>query len=132
MLLYFFDLFEDITTSNKKIDQKIYSPDDTSQIISLRDLLEDCKKSFDGKRECFYHTVDEAWNTLSAHSTVDQNLMQQVGIQSRDIAFIATRIAEQLYPYAGLLAAYPDSELNRVWRNMHTASQHPLLRFVME
>lgn len=132
MLLHFLDLFEQVTTINKKIGQKIYSPYDPSQTTLLRDLLEDYKTSFDKKREQFYTTINEAWNALLTHSTIDQNLFQQAGIHSRELAFTAIRIAEQLYPYAGLQAAHPSSELNRVWRDMHTASQHSLLHFVFE
>lgn len=132
MLLHFLDLFEQVITITKKIEQKIYSPYDPSQSILLRDLLEDCKIIFDKEREQFYKTIDEAWNALLIHSMIDQNLLQQIGVHSRGLAFTAIRIAEQLYPFAGLQAAHPGSELNRVWRDMHTASQHSLLHFVFE
>jgi indole-3-acetate monooxygenase len=132
MLFHFLDLFEEITTPNKKIEQKIYSPSDPSQSILLRDLLEECKTIFNNKRELFYKPIGEAWNALLTYSIIDQNLLQQAGIHSRDLAFTAIRIAEQLYPYAGLQAAHPASELNRVWRDMHTASQHSLLHFVID
>jgi hypothetical protein len=34
---------------------------------------------------------------------------------------------DTLYPYCGLVAASADSDINRVWRDFHTASQHALL-----
>jgi hypothetical protein len=41
----------------------------------------------------------------------------------------AQHIVNVLYPYCGLRAASPDTEINRVWRDLHTASQHALLTF---
>lgn len=132
MLLHFLEMFEEIVTTNKKIGQKIYHPLDPSKTILLRELLEDYKTTFNKKREQFYNTIDEAWNALLAHSRIEQNVLEEVGRCSRDLAFTATRMAEQLYPYAGLQAAHPESGLNRTWRDMHTASQHSLLHFVLE
>jgi alkylation response protein AidB-like acyl-CoA dehydrogenase len=132
MLLHFLELFEEIITRNKKIEQKIYPPHDPSQPMLLRDLLKDFKTTFNIKRALFYDTIDKAWSTLLRYSMIDQQLLQHVGLHSRGLAFMATRMAEQLYPYAGLQAAHPESELNRIWRDMHTASQHSLLHFVFE
>ncbi|WP_431477959.1 acyl-CoA dehydrogenase [Massilia eburnea] len=38
----------------------------------------------------------------------------------------ARRAVGDIYPYCGLRAAQEDSEINRVWRDFHTASQHAL------
>jgi hypothetical protein len=132
MLMHFIDLFEEIVVANKKIDQNIYHPNDPSISITLRDWLEDCKNNFNNKRDRFYDTIEKAWNALVTRSTIDQPLVKQVGINSRDLAFTSIRIMEQLYPYAGMQAAQHGSVINRVWRDMHTASQHSLLHFVFE
>lgn len=48
---------------------------------------------------------------------------------SKTLAATARLGVDRLYPFAGLGAANTESEINRVWRDLHTASQHPLLAF---
>ncbi len=82
------------------------------------------------------------WVTLSNHRLVfyealaaswlqpqNNNLLDGVSNTSRRLAKAARDSVHQLYPFCGLMAAAPDTELNRVWRNLHTASQHSLLTF---
>ena len=38
----------------------------------------------------------------------------------------ARRAVGGIYPYCGLRAAQEDSDINRAWRDFHTASQHAL------
>jgi hypothetical protein len=50
-------------------------------------------------------------------------------IQAAALALVAVsrQAVDELYPYCGLYAAHEGSEINRVWRDFHTASQHSLL-----
>jgi alkylation response protein AidB-like acyl-CoA dehydrogenase len=129
MAVRFFELMEEIVTNNKKIDNRVYSPTNPSTITLLRNLLEEAKATLDAKRETFYTTVDQSWQLLHNSSSISEELLQQIATDSRALAFTALQLTDQLYPYAGLAASDPFSELNRVWRDLHTASQHPLLRF---
>jgi hypothetical protein len=54
---------------------------------------------------------------------------EDVSRTSHALAVVARQWVDTLYPYAGLGAANVGSEINRVWRDVHTASQHPLLVF---
>jgi hypothetical protein len=56
-------------------------------------------------------------------------VLAEVGQVSRRLARTSLAAVDRLYPFAGLRAANPETELNRVWRNLHTASQHFLLVF---
>ena len=42
------------------------------------------------------------------------------------LVLAARRSISDIYPYCGLRAAQEDAEINRVWRDFHTASQHAL------
>ncbi|MDB5029978.1 acyl-CoA dehydrogenase [Mucilaginibacter sp.] len=78
-------------------------------------------------RNAFFAAVDKSWN--QDQSSVEQLLA--VSQTSRALARQALATVDVLYPYCGLLAASPDMEINRVWRDLHTASQHSLLTFAV-
>ena len=83
--------------------------------------LEEAQNTIQTKRAEFYKTLDHSWED---HSNFDA-----VSGCSRGLVTEVRRIVDKLYPYGGLGAARPDTEINRVWRDLHTASQHNLLVF---
>lgn len=76
----------------------------------------------------FYKAVDHSWEALKKGDHAIQAL-QDVSSTSRKLAKTARECVDQLYPYCGLQAANPESEINKTWRDIHTASQHSLLTF---
>ena len=54
-------------------------------------------------------------------------LLKNISLASRKLASTARQVVNDLYPCCGLRAADPDTEINRIWRNIHTAGQHSLL-----
>ena len=78
-------------------------------------------------RKSFYYVIQNSWNECERNRRVNAELLQQVSIKSRELATIARRLTDELYPYCGLTAARKGSDINRVWRNLHTVSQHSLL-----
>jgi len=78
-------------------------------------------------RQSFYRAVHDSWSAVEKGEPVQQELLHQVSTQSRELASTARRLTDELYPYCGLIAASRHSAMNRVWRDLHTASQHSLL-----
>jgi len=72
-------------------------------------------------RSDFYNSVTQAW------TQADQTALISLSQCSRALALQARILTESIYPYCGMIAANPATEINRVFRNMNTASQHPLL-----
>jgi alkylation response protein AidB-like acyl-CoA dehydrogenase len=87
------------------------------------DALTTARKENDRLREEFYAALDHSWATMQPES------FQRVSRASHALAAGVRQWSDRLYPFAGLGAARVDSEINRVWRDLHTASQHPLLVF---
>ncbi|MBS1606414.1 MAG: acyl-CoA dehydrogenase [Bacteroidetes bacterium] len=67
----------------------------------------------------FYRAVDDSWAGRTGFDAVSRT--------SRALVAGVRKVVDGLYPYGGLGAARPDAEINRVWRDLHTASQHSLL-----
>ncbi|WP_342646038.1 acyl-CoA dehydrogenase [Mucilaginibacter sp. CSA2-8R] len=80
-------------------------------------------------RDAFYQAVDASWTAEIEDEKTAATLLYPVSTTSRQLARVARESVDKLYPYCGLRAAAPDTEINQVWRDLHTASQHALLTF---
>jgi hypothetical protein len=97
--------------------------------------LREARQGLTERRRLFYLALDVSWERggsgMSAWVGLDGNrppAPEGVSRASGKLAAAALYWVDKLYPQAGLGAARVDSEINRVWRDLHTASQHPLLR----
>lgn len=73
---------------------------------------ENAREKLENARRLFYEAVP---------------LLKDISLASRNLASAARQVVNDLYPCCGLRAADPDTEINRIWRNIHTAGQHSLL-----
>jgi alkylation response protein AidB-like acyl-CoA dehydrogenase len=118
MAVHFIDLckpaFEHKATNTRRVNAQ--------DILAMNDALTHATRLLNMAREAFFEAVESSWNR-----PMDTAFLQTVSDTSRVLAKIARECVDNLYPYCGLLAASPDTEINRVWRDLHTASQHALL-----
>ena len=105
---------------------KRYSPE---QVAFFEDELTKYKHTLTTIREHFYEAFNTSWHQLINKGVIDDGLLSDVSRLSRALAHQSRKVVAALYPYAGLEAAKRETELNRVWRDIHTASQHALLTF---
>lgn len=84
-------------------------------------------KEFKKQREMFYAVIFDSWKETVQEGAMSQTSQQQVGKESRSLAKKSLSACFSLYPYCGMEGANTKSELNRVWRDLLTASQHELL-----
>lgn len=91
-------------------------------------VLEEAMAGLQEKRMEFYTALDNSWLAGSGGGD-EHNHFLTVSQASRQLVTMVRNVVDKLYPYGGLGAARPDTEINRVWRDLHTASQHNLLVF---
>ena len=120
----FLDLVNDSFFSRSGF--KRYTPE---QVSFFEDELAKCKHTLTTIREHFYEAFDTSWHQLINDGIIKESLLKDVSRLSRALAHQSRKVVDTLYPYAGLEAAKQETELNRVWRDLHTASQHALLTF---
>lgn len=118
MAIHFIDLAEVIIGQRMELNK--YTD---KQKILLKDKLNAVKPIIMESRANFYSTVKASWEISNGLT------LAKVSKTSRLLAKMARQMVDELYPYCGLQAAAPDTEINRVWRDLHTASQHTLLTF---
>lgn len=100
-----------------------------TQVAYFDAELQRCKKELNDLREQFYSAFDLSWHQLLNDQTIDEVLLSKVSLLSRQLAHCARRTSDTLFPYCGLEAAKKETTINRIWRDIHTASQHALLTF---
>lgn len=77
-------------------------------------------------RERFYSAMQCSWALCEKGEGISREVLNDVSETSHALAHGSRKIVDELYPYCGLTAADTTQEINRVWRNLHTASQHAL------
>ncbi len=81
-----------------------------------------------GLREQFYETVEASWSQHCATGSLSGEMEKAVSAICHHLVHTCQSEAVRVYPLAGMDAADPSSEVNRVWRDLFTASQHSMLR----
>lgn len=92
----------------------------------LMNLLEVSSKSLQRCRDEFYEAVEKSWSSCERGEPIPEIECAEVRNTSYQLYLTSMHIVNELYPNAGLAAADMSTEINRVWRNIHTASQHTL------
>ncbi|MEI9920951.1 MAG: acyl-CoA dehydrogenase [Bacteroidota bacterium] len=59
---------------------------------------------------------------------VENNQLSKISTASHELVNASRNIVNEIYPSLGLGAADKSTEVNRVWRNFHTAAQHSLFQ----
>jgi alkylation response protein AidB-like acyl-CoA dehydrogenase len=97
------------------------------EVPAVRALLDGTRAQLDEVRGRFYALLDATWAQVASGAPVGIEQAAQMEALSMEWVTVSRRAVDALYPYCGLYAARGDSDINRVWRDFHTASQHALL-----
>lgn len=125
--IHFLDLCQ--SAFNEKLKQPRLTD---RQKNSLRAELPKANAEMNRLRRDFFEAVKQSWNAIEQNPVVPQEQLNRVSTTSRKLAISAREIVDRLYPLCGLIAASTETEINRAWRDLHTASQHALLTFESE
>jgi len=97
------------------------------EVPAVRALLDRTHACLDDVRERFYARLDATWAQVAEGAPVSEAEAAQMQALAMEWVNASRRAVDQLFPYCGLYAMREDSDINRVWRDFHTASQHALL-----
>ena len=74
-----------------------------------------------------YRLLDDMWASICGNAEPDAGQAQALNAASLALVSAGRNAVDTLYPYCGLHAADARSAINRVWRDLHTATQHAML-----
>jgi alkylation response protein AidB-like acyl-CoA dehydrogenase len=89
--------------------------------------LDGARADLEAARTHFYRLLDRAWQQVVDGAGVDAQESAALHAASLALVDVARKGVDEIYPFCGLYAAHEQSEINRVWRDIHTATQHTLL-----
>jgi alkylation response protein AidB-like acyl-CoA dehydrogenase len=124
MAIHFLDLCEDLYSVKTKKDKTLLIDDPLVFAALLR-----AKEDLADARAKMYHALQHSWDCHGKDTLSAAESLHAVSITSKVLAKTVRTVVDELYPYCGLRAADPRTEINRVWRDLHTASQHALLLY---
>lgn len=122
MAIHFMDLFEQNVKERMTGD---HFTDDQRHFLFLRH--EAARNQQQDARDNFYRALQSSWDEPDKNKHFDTMTLKNVSEASRHLAATSREVVDQLFPFCGLVACDPHSEINRVWRNLQTACLHPLL-----
>lgn len=106
-----------------------YRKYDKKHVKYFEELLDKKKRKLQRLKKEFYQQVENAWKELKIKGEVSEKNLKKVSKISRKLTQKCREINGAVYPFSGLEAAKTHTELNRVWRDFNTVSQHSLLIF---
>ena len=96
-------------------------------LCTLQPQLENAREKMELARRLFYEVVQNSWEACLNNRSIPFSLSEEITLASRKLASESRQVVNDLFPCCGLKAANPETEINRIWRNIHTAGQHSLL-----
>lgn len=122
MSIHFMDLFEE-NIKERKVSE--YFTESHRHALFTRN--EAARHKQQESREKFYQALQNSWDEWDDNKYFAAASLENVSQASRHLAAVSREIVDEIFPFCGLVASDPQSEINRVWRNLHTAILHPLL-----
>jgi hypothetical protein len=107
-------------------DHKMMHKTSSTATTDFHHALNQAKIRMSEYRRQFYEAVEGTWQTCNKGVDFSQAELKRVSEVSHILAHESRQLVNDLYPFCGLTASDTRQEINRVWRNIHTASQHAL------
>ena len=121
MALHFLSLCEELIARKTRLQREQYTN-------HFQLLLDHATTSLNALRTAFYAALNASWTNHKAGGPACSTSLDMVITSSKALAQGSRRLVQDLYPYCGMMGAANSTAINRVWRDLHTASQHGLLR----
>ncbi len=96
-------------------------------LCTLQPQFENARGKLEHARCLFYEAVQNSWEACLNNRSISSALLKDISLTSRELVSESRQLVNDLFPCCGLKAANPETEINRIWRNIHTAGQHSLL-----
>jgi alkylation response protein AidB-like acyl-CoA dehydrogenase len=119
MGLHFVDLVGDIIDQKKELGLPVNAEFEKKYMMAQVEL--------EMSKSKFYEVLDASWICLKVQNEIPASILEEVSQQCKTIVKLIQSKISELYPYCGMQAAHVNSDLNKIWRDIFTASQHQVL-----
>jgi alkylation response protein AidB-like acyl-CoA dehydrogenase len=101
---------------------------DPARHTFVKELIERQQNILSEATADFYKAAQQSWDTLLRYKTINDDLIDEVNRSAKNVTTVSLLAAQRVYPYLGLSVAMEHGAINQCWRDLHTASQHILLK----
>lgn len=108
-------------------NRQTWSKGNVDRHAFLLNKLEKEEKRFDKAEQAFHHAVAQAWENHITDKEIPHKVKTHFTLTCKQGATTVKTCANQLFPFIGMEAVMEHSSLNKIWRDLHTASQHAML-----
>ncbi|MBX6380815.1 MAG: hypothetical protein IRZ01_09085 [Thermoflavifilum aggregans] len=123
MALHFLDEFVALSRQKK--------PTGFGQLLGNIPVVErtwhDVQTRFQYARTHFYQTLENIWYAHVETRNLRADQLKAMKQAAGELAEASLQGVEKLYRFCGMTAIYVQHPLNRIWRDIHVASQHQLV-----
>jgi hypothetical protein len=130
MSLHFVDLFRQI------INNKFNKPGYERIRLAVNKMITRLIGKIQKDRKKLYTIISEIGYTHENQQQLTEMDYTKIDLAALNLSTTARKLVEELYPWGGMAVIDHDAEINMVWRDLHTASQHvtlsPLQRMRIE
>lgn len=95
---------------------------------SAQDLFGEARTALDAMAEKFYGLADASWYQLGNVGEIQPSILEEISITSRKMVQDGYAMISALFPRTGVRGATCSEPVNRIWRDLFTASQHVIFR----
>ncbi|MBN8861240.1 MAG: acyl-CoA dehydrogenase [Sphingobacteriales bacterium] len=110
----------------EKIMKRGYSVIKAGEML---EVLGRMSSMLEGRRKFFHETVAQLWEKGMTQGNWNVSVLEDLSMVCKALVKTALKSVDELYPYTGMTGADPSADINRIWRDIHTASQHQLFTF---
>lgn len=100
------------------------------RLEALCSLVQESENSLETVARKFYETVDRTWSEFVRNGTMSEQQQLEVGQTCQALARNTLAHAHAIFPFLGMTVLMEDTLMNRLWRDLHTATQHSVLASV--
>ncbi len=105
----------------------LYRDKNTDMLALRQQLWVDAHTEFQRYRTEFYRLANSSWLELQESDELSEQCIQQIQLHCKTLVKEGREALLKIYPHLGMMAANKETELNRVLRDLLTASQHSIL-----
>lgn len=120
--LHFIDEFQKILLNKKGMQGEA-----VKDHFKVKESLALAEAKLESSRSWLYALAEEAWHCCEREVPLSEDLTRKISLAARYAAQSARESVALLYPLTGMSALSPQSQLNKAWRDLHTAAQHILV-----
>jgi alkylation response protein AidB-like acyl-CoA dehydrogenase len=97
------------------------------RIAALLNTIEEQEASFEAAARRFYETVERSWTNFVSSRKLSEQVEQEIGRCCHAVAGVSLENAHKIFPLLGMTVLMEENLINRIWRDLHTVTQHSVL-----